>query len=136
MRIALCLAWLAAAAALAACGSGGSAAKTTAPAGGASSPAQSSGAAITIVAKNVLFERTELTARAGTVDITLDNQDAGDVHNVHFFRGDSAGGASVGMTLVANGPSTETVTLTLEPGSYFFHCDVHPALMHGTLTVR
>ena len=134
MRMTLCLAWLAATIALAACESGGSTPKATAPAGGA--PSRSSGAGLTIVAKNALFERTELTARAGTLNVTVVNEDAGDVHNVHFFRGDSADAASAGMTLVANGPSTETVTLTLTAGSYFFHCDVHPALMHGTLTAR
>jgi plastocyanin len=135
IKVAACSAWLVAAVALAACGSTSSAPKTATRASGTPSPAQSAAAAITIVAKNLLFDRAELTAPAGAIDVTLINEDAGDVHNVHLFRGDSADGTSVGMTYVANGPSTETVTLNLAAGSYFFHCDVHPALMHGTLTV-
>jgi plastocyanin len=57
------------------------------------------------------------------------------VHNIHFFRGDSAGGTSAGMTYVTKGPATETVTLTLAAGRCFYRCDVHPALMKGMLTV-
>jgi plastocyanin len=144
MRIGLCSAWLVAAAALAACGDGGPASKSAttvrAPAGASPTdrtlpPPQPATPDITIVAKNLLFDKTELTAAAGAISVALINQDAGDVHNIHFFRGADTDGTSVGMTYVTQGPSSETITLNLAAGSYVYRCDVHPALMKGILTV-
>jgi len=137
MRTTVC-SWLVTAAVLAACGDGEPGSKTATPVrapAGAASPTQPPTPDITIVAKNLLFDQTDLTAAAGIINVALDNRDAGDVHNVHFFRGAADGGTSVGMTSVTQGLSTETITLNLAAGSYFFQCDVHPALMKGTLTV-
>jgi plastocyanin len=95
---------------------------------------QTAGNALTVVAKNIQFDKSELEATAGAVTITLDNQDSGVPHNIHVFKGDSPSGASVGATSINPGPDKSTLNLTLEAGEYYYHCDVHPN-MKGSLTV-
>jgi plastocyanin len=53
-----------------------------------------------------------------------------ELHNVHIW---DANGASVwiGQTFIGPGARTALVP-TLTPGTYTFHCDIHPA-MTGTL---
>jgi len=80
----------------------------------------------------VLFQQVSLTAAAGPLTVNFDNQDAGVVHNVHFF---DAGGGSAGETDLISGPASSSVTFTVAPGRYTYKCDVHPAVMHGALTV-
>lgn len=91
---------------------------------------------ITLVAKNTLWDKTELEAKAGEITFTVDNQDGGILHNLHIYKGADASGEDVKMTELEAGPVTQTLTVTLEPGSYFFVCDVHPATMEGTLQVE
>jgi plastocyanin len=87
---------------------------------------------LTIVAVNVLFNTSSLSAPAGDVTIVLDNQDKAVAHNIQFF----SKGASIGMSEIKTGPATDTLSLgTLTPGSYSFKCDVHPQTMTGVLTV-
>jgi len=89
-----------------------------------------------LIAKNTLFDKSELRAEAGEVTIIDDNQDPGIVHNVHVFEGSDASGEDVGMTDLEAGPATQTLTLNLEAGEYFYQCDAHPATMFGTLIVE
>lgn len=59
-------------------------------------------------------------------------------HNIHFFAGSDQNAPSIAATDVETGPdNAQTVTFTApeEPGDYYFHCDVHPVVMAGTLTV-
>jgi plastocyanin len=60
-------------------------------------------------------------------------------HNIHFFEGPDQNAPSLGATEQVTGPGAlETVTITApdEPGDYYFHCDVHPVVMAGSLTVE
>ncbi len=115
----------------------------TSPAGTAAATAPASGtpaaggAATTLklVAQNILFDTSKLTAPAGTITIDFDNKDGGIPHNLHVFKGTDASGPSVGATAVEPGPVQQTLTLKLSPGTYYYHCDVHPATMTGILTV-
>jgi plastocyanin len=93
------------------------------------------GTTLTLIAASTLFDKEELQAPAGHVTIVLDNRDPGIPHNLQVFRGDNAQGDSLGMTEIANGPVQQTLELELEPGAYFYQCDVHPTSMKGTLTV-
>jgi|GEM_PF-1126143 len=118
------------AAATGAATSAATAAATTA----AGTPA-AGGTTITITASNIVFDKSTLTASAGSVTVELDNKDGGIPHNIHFYKGSDASGADAGSTAITSGPATEKVTLTFEKGEYYFQCDVHPATMSGKLTV-
>jgi plastocyanin len=143
------LAWAAMGLALisAACGGGDSGAATQTPTGVASvtrpsgSPtaseeADTAPAVVSLVARDISFDQTSIEAAAGEVTIDLDNQDQGIPHNIHVFMGDGPGGESVDMTEIASGPTRESLTVQLSAGTYFFHCDVHPNQMKGTLIVH
>jgi plastocyanin len=109
---------------LAGCGtsssSGSAAAPATTPAA-TSSPA--SGAQISI--SSFTF-KTPATVKAGQ-KLTVTNSD-GVEHTVT-----SDDGKSFNVTVAAGG--TATFTAPAKPGTYPFHCSVHPQ-MHGTLVVK
>jgi plastocyanin len=85
------------------------------------------------------FEQTSLAVPADApIDIDFDNQEQGVQHNVVIFTEDPeeqpdqtplfSGG-------LINGPAKTTYPVSpLPEGSYFFHCEVHPATMTGTIT--
>jgi plastocyanin len=89
----------------------------------------------TIEGLNSEFDVEALEAHPGTVTIEFDNRDSGIVHNIHFFKGDDAGGDDVAETDLEPGPVTQTLTFEVQPGEYYYQCDAHPATMNGTLTV-
>ena len=93
------------------------------------------GSTVTIAAVNILFDKTKLTASAGTVKIEFDNKDGGIPHNINVFDGKDASAKSLGATAIEAGPVKQELTLELKAGSYFYQCDVHPTTMIGTLTV-
>ncbi len=98
-------------------------------------PAPPAEQSLTIVAKDVKFSPSSLTARAGAVlHLTLDNQDAGVPHDIVLY---DASGAIVGATEPVNGPVQQTVTVVLGPAQrYVFKCSVHPQTMNGALTAQ
>lgn len=110
---------------------------TTAPTPQPTSPPAADGVqqapTATIVAKDISFDRTELTLRAGEVTITLQNEDSATPHNLAVYR-DAGHTQLAGATAIMTGPTTETLPLTLQPGTYYYQCDVHPQQMHGVLT--
>lgn len=86
------------------------------------------------------FEPGMLSAVPGQpIQIVLDNQESGVPHNVAVYASDPAKDPSAALLGSADplpGPSKLTVKVSaLKVGSYFFRCDVHPATMHGVLTV-
>lgn len=108
----------------------------TGPAGTATAGTPAAGTTFTVTGENVLFDKTSLAAPAGPVTIEFVNKDSGVQHNFHVFKGSSATGESVGLTPINTGPATDTLTLTLEKGDYYYQCDVHPTTMSGKLTVN
>jgi plastocyanin len=96
---------------------------------------------VTVVARNLQFDKRTLTANAGaSFAVTLDNQDAGVLHNIAFYSARAATqplvpGQSVGELFA--GAAQRTLTFTPpRAGSFFYRCDVHPDSMTGTLTVN
>ena len=81
--------------------------------------------ATTITIQNFAYRPATITVKAGST-ITVKNQDSAThtvtADNNAFDTGNISGGASKTMTA----PST--------PGSFPYHCTIHP-FMHGTLTV-
>ena len=139
----------AAAAALAAAGCGGGggntstganttpAASTTPPAA-SSTPAPASEATTKLSLSadpsgNLKFNKSSLSAKAGTVTITMDNP-ASIPHGVAV---EGNGVDKDGQIVQKGGKST--VTVNLKPGKYTFYCPVpghRQAGMQGTLTVQ
>lgn len=97
-------------------------------------PAPPAGGTLTVVAINLAFDRTSLSAAPGSITIIFNNEDKAIAHNIHFIA--KAGGLTVGITETRPGPATDTLSLgTLAAGSYFYKCDVHPTTMTGVLTI-
>jgi plastocyanin len=120
-------------------------AQPTAPSGPGATPPPSGGAGattFTLVAKNIQFDKRSLTVPANTeVTIELNNQDPGVLHNVAVYRSKSSTTNPLvpGSNAMAPfaGPGTKTLTFkTPGPGTYYFHCDVHPDTMNGSFIVR
>ena len=93
------------------------------------------GIVLEIAAISSTFDKSEMEAPAGPITIKLDNQDAGIIHNIALFDGDDASGELIAATDLEPGPIEQELTVDLEPGSYFYQCDAHPATMKGDLTV-
>ncbi|HEY2812515.1 MAG TPA: cupredoxin domain-containing protein [Acidimicrobiales bacterium] len=81
---------------------------------------------IVITAKGSEFHPATLTAAHGQVSFFLDNQD-NTLHNFHIV---GAGGS------IPNMPANHKVrvTISLNPGTYEYHCDLHDG-MKGTITI-
>jgi plastocyanin len=93
------------------------------------------GAPLELHAKNIAFTPTQLSATAGKVTIHFVNDDANTPHNVAVFNGSDANAPAIVHGDLVTGPGSEDITFSLPgPGTYFFHCDVHPQ-MTGTLTL-
>lgn len=108
---------------------GGSAEEGTEPPGGEPP-------GIVLVAANVAFDKDTVTLTADEpATITLENEDSAP-HNFSIYEDDSAEadlflGAEVGA-----GSTADYEVPALEPGEYFFRCDLHPSSMVGTVTVE
>lgn len=90
------------------------------------------GDGLTVVAGDMFYEPTQLSAPAGTVEITLVNEGAAQ----HDLVIEELGDLEV-IPLVDPG-DTVTGSVELEPGTYTFYCSVpghRAAGMEGTLTV-
>jgi hypothetical protein len=94
--------------------------------------------AVTLIAQNIKFDKRSIVACAGQpVTVTVDNRDAGTLHNVAFYTNRSAA-QIIHKGEIFPGPAIkeERFTAPGTPGSYFFRCDVHPDTMTGTFSVR
>ena len=84
------------------------------------------------------FDPTTLSVEAGKpIALEFDNQDAGVQHNVVIFPQDPAKDPNAPALFtgeLTTGASTTTYPVPpLDPGTYFFHCEVHPGTMTGTI---
>ncbi|MFJ4791294.1 cupredoxin domain-containing protein [Kitasatospora purpeofusca] len=102
-------------------------AASSAPASSAASSAPAG--AVTVTIKDFQFGPASLTVAPGTA-ITVTNQD--DTGHTLTAIAPNAGAFDTG--LLEQGKSA-TITAPTAPGSYPFHCDVHPT-MTGTLVVQ
>jgi plastocyanin len=137
---------VAAAAALFVVGCGGSsksssntgASSTPAPAAVSTTPSSGGAAAGSSTLKlsadpsQLKFDKSTLSAKAGTVTLTMDNPSA----LPHAIAVQGTGVNKVGQTVQKGG--TSTVTANVKAGTYTFYCPVdghRAAGMQGTLTV-
>jgi plastocyanin len=88
-----------------------------------------------VTAQDIKFDQSTLTAAAGQpLTIVFDNKDSVP-HNIAIFDSSAMAKSYFHGTVVV-GPKTVTYSVPpLQPGTYYFHCDVHPS-MNGTLVVK
>jgi plastocyanin len=93
------------------------------------------GGGITLTAQGVQFDTKELDLTAGqATTITFDNKDPGTAHNLAIYS-DPQKTTTLFQGDQVVGPTTEPYHVPpLQPGTYYFQCDVHPT-MNGTVVV-
>lgn len=128
--------------ALAACGSDNNTSTTTTTSAASRSGGSSSAAAgpqIKMV-PSTKFEKTDITIDGGkTVTITVNNTDTGVRHNFTLYKTKEDADANkdeLAKTDICTAPCVQTADVNLTAGKYFFHCDVHPSQMTGTVTAK
>ncbi len=103
----------------------------TASTAGSAQPSGATDADVAITSRDLKFDVATLTVPAGaTFSLRLTNVEAAP-HNVAIYQ-DSSAGDDVFVGDVITSSSIVYQVPALEPGSYFFRCDVHPD-MNGTL---
>jgi len=88
----------------------------------------------TIVAKDLKFQTASVEVKAGSnVTIHFDNQDSAP-HNVAIYT-DSSASTPISVGEVVTSTTSNQVVPALQPGTYFFRCDVHHD-MTGTIVAK
>jgi plastocyanin len=91
------------------------------------------GGAVEISAADLEFNVTTIEATAGEAfTITLVNNDSAP-HNISIYAEEGGTALVLGPT-GEGGQTVETEVEALEPGTYYFQCDIHPE-MNGSLVV-
>jgi cytochrome c oxidase subunit 2 len=99
-----------------------------APSGAAAGPT------IPLVAKEIKFDQSTLTAPATGFTIHYDNQDTGTPHD--FVVLDNAGAKVYGSPTITGPKTADFAVPAIPAGTYKFECSIHPTSMSGTLTVQ
>jgi plastocyanin len=108
---------------------------TTSPGITTPSPTEDKGQRIRIKAKNLVFDVSRITVPASSqVIVEFENEDPV-AHNVAFYTTSSLTETIYkGEIITGPGKVTYTFTAPATPGTYYFHCDVHP-FMNGQFVV-
>ncbi len=86
---------------------------------------------LVVASKDLEFVPTEATVPAGEeIAIVHDNQDEGTNHNLHLPTAPDSP-----KTPLEQGKTKQLLTVTLDPGTYEYVCDLHTN-MRGTLTAE
>ena len=105
---------------------------TAAPATDAPAPSVPAGDELIIVAKDLAFQPTSVTVKAGEMTaIVLDNQESAP-HNIAVK--DASGAEVFKGEIVANAKAADMLP-PLAAGTYTFWCEIHPN-MQGTITAE
>lgn len=101
-------------------------------------PATGEGTVVIKMVPGPAFDRSELTIGADrNVTITADNTDGFHNFAVYASRDDALSGEDpIAETEKCSAPCTESVTMSLPAGEYFFRCNVHPGVMTGILVAQ
>jgi plastocyanin len=100
-----------------------------------SSEGGSGGGGPTVKAESLTFNTSEIDLTAGQpTTLTFDNEDAGIPHNIAIYTDDSLSKTLFQGEQFPGVDTREYVIPALDPGTYFFHCDVHPT-MNGSVVV-
>jgi plastocyanin len=91
-----------------------------------------------ITALDTAYDEEELSAPAGAaVSLIFDNDDEGLLHNWSLYESEDATEAIFeGEQITGVEQVTYEFDAPEEPGTYHFHCDVHPTQMTGEFIVE
>jgi plastocyanin len=118
---------------LAACSGGDDPSEPAGSDGGTGGTATVVDGAVEISAADLEFNVTTIEATAGEAfTITLVNNDSAP-HNISIYTEEGGTALELGPT-AEGGQTVETDVEALEPGTYYFQCDIHPE-MNGTIVV-
>ncbi len=93
------------------------------------------GGGLTVTAKSLAFDTKEIDLPAGqATTLTFDNQDAGIPHNIAIYTDDTASKALFQGEQFPGVDSRDYAIPALDPGTYYFRCDVHNT-MNGSVVV-
>lgn len=104
--------------------------------GGAGGGGGGGAATTTLIAMGLAFDTNAISLPAGMpASLVLDNQDAGVPHNIAIYPSSTDLATPLFRGDLVTGPMTISYDVpALQPGTYYFQCDVHPT-MNGTVTV-
>jgi len=102
--------------------------------GGTGGTATVTDGAVEVTAEGLAFDATTIEATAGEdFTITLVNNDSAP-HNISIYSEEGGDQIVLGDTAEA-GQSVTVDVSALEPGTYYFKCDIHPD-MNGSVVVE
>ena len=109
---------------------------TRTPGAGGAAAAASAAQQITIIARDNVFDKRELTIQVNqSVALTLQNQGSA-IHNWEVINQKDKDGNTIQTELIAGGRS-DTIVFTIDrTGTFDYYCEVHPVEMRGKLIVR
>jgi plastocyanin len=98
---------------------------------------KASNGVVDIVAQGIAYDSNCMEAPASApFTIAFDNKDSGIQHNVSVFPSATDLTHPIEQGQIITGPATADYNVpALKSGDYYFHCDVHPTQMNGTLRV-
>lgn len=101
------------------------------------SPQPSTIVIVDLLAKNMNFDKNNITVIAGSeVIINFYNLDRGVPHNFAVYANSEADTVIFqGSVIVGSAQTTYVFNAPVDPGIYFFRCDVHPKVMTGNFYV-
>lgn len=95
-----------------------------------------SGTNVSIVAEDTKFDKSCLAAPANQAfTLSYDNRDA-IAHNIVFLESHTATDVMFRADIFTGPKASKFNVDALGPGTYAFHCEVHPSVMTGTLVVK
>ncbi|MEA2452598.1 MAG: hypothetical protein QOG04_1308 [Actinomycetota bacterium] len=89
-----------------------------------------------LAASGVAFDTKELDFTAGEASVLPFNNEDSVAHNFSIYEDDSATKDLFKGQEVPGGSSTDYDIPALKAGEYYFHCDLHPTSMEGTVVVK
>ncbi len=104
--------------------------------GHGSASCEPSGTSLSIVAQNTKFDRDCLAAPANqAVTLSYENKDSAR-HNIAILKSHTSTDV-IARADIFEGPKTIALNIPAQPpGTYAFHCEVHPSVMNGTYVVK
>ncbi|HEV8621884.1 MAG TPA: cupredoxin domain-containing protein [Actinomycetota bacterium] len=99
---------------------------------------KASNGVVDILAQGIAFDTNCIEAPpSAPFTIAFDNKDSGIQHNVSVYPSATDLTQPIEQGEIITGPATADYKVpALKSGEYYFHCDVHPTLMNGTLRVK